>query len=422
MTKTYAKTLPARPDAGIGPLAALLAALALLAAIVLAVSPAAAQGPFSAAARVNGDVVTYYEVSQRQRLLEVLNASAEARAGALDTLIDERLQVQAAERAGFTAGPDQIEEEVAAFAGRAQLSPEQFINNLSAAGVAPETFRDFIASAASWRNLVRARFGPRASVTPDEIERALAAGNIPAGQRINIAELIMPATDGTRDLLMAELTRLSNQVDGSFERFSDAARRFSAAETRDAGGVTGWRPVSALPPALVALMLRLEVGEVSDPIPLGGAIALFQLRGIEDVVLGAPDVASVDFLTVPIPGGRTPDALAEAARLRGAVDTCDDFYGVLPGGFERQTSPVSALPQDIAVALSRLDDDEMSTDVTRGNGQVLLLTMLCGRELSASDEVRRQVEGMLVQRRIEGYAGSFLSELRAEAIISYTDG
>jgi peptidyl-prolyl cis-trans isomerase SurA len=51
------------------------------------------------------------------------------------------------------------------------------------------------------------------------------------------------------------------------------------------------------------------------------------------------------------------------------VDTCDDLYGVRPEGLERQVLPPSEIPQDIAAALSRLDPDEMSFDVTRGRAR-----------------------------------------------------
>lgn len=418
MLKTIASLFTLRSASPIARLRSLpLAAVMLL--LALPAAPALAQTPFSAAARVNDDVVTYYEVSQRRALLEILNAPADVRDQALETLIDERLQQQAAVRMGLAATPEQIESGVSDFAGRVQLSAEQLINNISAEGIAPETFRDFITAGVSWRNVVRARFGPQASLTRDEVERALAAGNTTAGMRMLLAELVMPANEQNAALLTQELARLSDQVDGSFDAFSDAARRFSAAPTASAGGLTGWRPVSEIPAPLVALLSSMSPGQVTDPIPLGNAIALFQFRGLEEIVLGAPDVSAIDYLTVAIPGGRSPAGLAEAARLRAAADSCDDMYGVLPGGFERNTVPVRDIPQDVAGALAQLDDNEMSTAVTRADGQVLLLTMLCERELSVADDARQRVEAQLFQQRLDGYAQSFLSELRAEAIIIY---
>jgi peptidyl-prolyl cis-trans isomerase SurA len=133
-------------------------------------------------------------------------------------------------------------------------------------------------------------------------------------------------------------------------------------------------------------------------------------------------VAAVDYATIPIVGGRGGDALSRAQALRNRVDTCDDLYGVRPEGLERQVLPPSEIPQDIAAALSRLDPDEMSFDVTRGQGTLLLVTMLCGRSSEIPEGARDQVREQLFQQRIGAYASGFLEELRADAIIVYGDG
>lgn len=414
MTQTRLPSRAARP--ALVPTLAAVLAMVLLAVVA---APVAAQSPFAAAARVNNAIVTNYEVSQRQRLLEILNAPPEARAAALETLIDERLQAAEAARLGAAATPEQIETALEEFAARVGMGAEQFVRTLGEQGVAPETLRDFVAAGASWRNVIRGRFGQQARVTEAEIDRALATGNFTTGQRVLIAELIVPVSPENAEEIAGQLRLLAERIGTSRDLFSEAARRFSVAQTREEGGLTGWRALSSLPGPLQGLFASMEVGEVTDPIPLGPALALFQLRGLEEVTARAAAVASVDYLTIAIPGGRSAAALAEAARLRDAVDTCDDLYGVLPGGFERQSAPVSQIPDDIAVVLSRLDDNEMATDLTRGDGTVLLVTMLCGRSYASGEEQRQQVEQMLIAQRMEGYATAYLAELRADAIITY---
>ena len=75
-------------------------AIALL-VLALGGMPALAQNPFSAAITVNESVVTYFEISQRARLLTLLNAPGDPVERAREDLINERLQVQAAERLGL---------------------------------------------------------------------------------------------------------------------------------------------------------------------------------------------------------------------------------------------------------------------------------------------------------------------------------
>lgn len=289
-----------------------LAAVCLLALAILP-QPGAAQSPFSVAVRVNNDIVTNYEIQQRRRFLQLLNAPAAVIGNVPEALVNERLQNAAAARFGVLAGPDEIEEGVTAFAARANMGPQQFITALGRAGVAPESFRDYIAAQINWRNVVRARFGASSRVSEAEIDRALS-------------------------------------------------------------------------------------GEAS---------------------LG---VAAIDYATIPIVGGRGADALTRAQTLRNRVDTCSDLYGVRPEGLERFTLPPGEIPADINAALSRLDPNEMSFDITRGEGTLLLVVMLCGRSTEIPDGARDQVREQLFQRRIGAYASGFLEELRADAIIVYGDG
>lgn len=310
MTDPTAKTRPIPPTRT----RTSVLATALVAALLLAglAAPASAQSPFAVAARVNNDIVTNYEIQQRRRFLQLLNAPGEVISNAGEALVNERLQTQAAERMGVVVSPEDIEAGVAEFAGRANMGPQQFINALAQAGVSAESFRDFVAAGINWRNVVRARFATSAQVSDAEVDRALAGSG-------------------------------------------------------------------------------------------GGA-------------------GAIDYATIPIVGGRSADAMSRAQRLRDSVDTCDDLYGVRPEGLERRVLPQGEIPADIAAALSRLDPNEMSFDITRGGGTLLLVTMLCDRSSEVPDEARAEVREQLYQRRMGAYASGFLEELRADAIIVYGDG
>ncbi len=384
--------------------------------------PAAAQNPFEAAIRVDDQIVTTFEIQQRMAFLRALNAQGDLREQAVEALVNERLQRSAASRLGAEASPEDIETGLEEFAARANLGPEQFLRQMAQSGIAPETVRDFVANGISWRNVVRARFGSRTQVTDEDVERAMELGTILGGGiEIILAEIIIPVTPQNQANLESELARLGAQINGSTEQFSEAARRFSAAPTREAGGVTGWRPLRELPEGLRDRFMTMGVGQVTEPVPLGGgqAFALFQFRGQREVEAPTLPVTAIDYVTIAIPGGRSADALAEAERLRVSVDTCNDFNGVIPGGFERQTVAPGQLAEDIALALRTLDENEMSTSVTRSNGTILLALMLCDRVTADPEGGRDQVRERLIGQRLEAYANGYLEELRAEANITY---
>lgn len=392
-------------------------AMACVLAWCVAAGTATAQSPFSPAVVVNDRVVTYYEIQQRARLMEVLNAPGDLMEQAREDLVNERLQQEVGARFGMSATVEEIENGMAEFASRANMDVNAFIAAISQEGVAPETFRDFVSAGITWRNIVRARFAARSQVTEAEIDRALTLSTSESGAQISLAEIVIPLTPQNRDTLRADLAQLVEQIDGSIGAFSEAARAYSAAPTASRGGSVGWRPLSTIPPQMRAMLLPMNVGDVTDPVPLGQAIGIFQMRGLDETGFVTPEVSAVEYAQVLIPGGRSEAALAEAAELQNSLDTCDDLYGVRPGGFEIVSLPISDVPGDISVELMRLDAGEVSTGLTRGEGSQLLFLMLCGRSTELPEGGREEVRQALFQQRMESYADGFLAELRAAAII-----
>lgn len=402
--------------------ARLLRSLVLATGIALAVTPATApaQGLFAPAITVDEMVITQYEIDQRAQMLTLLNAPGNPAKVAREQLIDDRLRLLAAREAGIEPSEQDILDGMEEFAGRAELSREDFIAALARGGVAEQTFRDFIRAGSAWRTLVQGRFAQRSQVSPDEIDRALAGAGGGSNVRVLLSELIMPMTPQNAEEVRTRAARISQLT--SLAEFSAEARRYSATATRDAGGRLPWRELSELPPQLRSLLLGLAPGEVTDPLPISGAIALFQLRDIEETGYTAPEIAAVEYAAYYMPGGRSAETLARARVLAERVDRCDDLYGIAKGQpenvLDRGTLPPAEIPTDIAYELSKLDPGEVSTALTRSDGQTLVFLMLCGRTAKVSEDADRgQVEMGLRNRRVGALADAYLAQLRANARI-----
>lgn len=405
--------------------AGLAGLLALAGLTLIGTLPVAAQGLFSPVIRVNDRVITRYELEQRARFYQLLNAPGDLMDQARERLIEERLQLDAAAAMGITASEEAITDGLTEFAGRANLTPEQFLAAVQQAGVAPETVRDFVIAGVLWRDVVSQRFAPRVQITEDEIDRATALAAGRESVRVLISEIILPAQSPQqaaaareRALRIAEITTIP--------AFARAARQYSAAPTRGRGGRIDWLPLSNLPPAIATQILVLSPGEVTDPIPVPGGIALFQLRALEETGLPPENPVAIEFARFLIPGGRTEAALSEARRIDGRVDTCDDLYGIAKGLPEdrllRDTLPPEEIPTEIGMELARLDPGETSTALTMttvDGKQALVLMMLCGRTMALAEEIsREQIANALRNQRIASYAAGYLAELRADAVIT----
>lgn len=392
--------------------------------LMLAPATIAAQNLFDPVATVNGDVITEFELDQRIRFLGVLGSPAGTRSDVLDILIQERLRVQAAVQTGLELSPEGLQTGLTEFAGRANLTADELVQRLESEGVARETYRDFVATSLIWREFVRSRFGGRVQISSDEVDRAVQSIGDNTSIDVLVSEIIIPAPPESAEEVLAlaqEIATAETQAE-----FSEFASRFSATASRDNGGRLDWVPITDLPPQLRPLLLALAPGDITAPLPIPDAIALFQLRDIRERAAPAPRYTSIEYATYFIPGGRSPEALARARQIEATIDRCDDLYGIAKGQpisvLERQNLPPSEIPRDIAIELAKLDRNEVSTALTRANGANLMFLMLCGRtpQLAAAenDEIDRDaVAAQLRNARLSALADAYLDELEADSNI-----
>lgn len=376
-------------------------------------------GPFATVATVDGVSVTNHQVEQRGRFLTLLRAPGSDRESVIGTMIDETLQTRAARAAGIVLEPADLDAGLVEFASRANLTPDQFVAELTEAGIAPETFRDFVRNGLYWRNLIQARFGQRARPTDTQVRSAAEQGNGAASIRLLLSEIVLPLTPETQAEQAALAARLSSTVRGQ-AAFEAAARTYSRSPSGPRGGSIDWLPLAGLAPPIADAVLNLVPGETSRPVNLGGFIALFQLRDLDENAIAAAAPGKVDYAEYLIPGGRTPDGLAAAGRLRARIDTCNDLYGVAEGQPEgvltRQTVDVASLSADLRQILATLDPGEVSTLLTRSDG-VLRFVMLCGRPQEFGDEQLTAIGQSILSGRLVGFADGYLAELRNDAVI-----
>lgn len=391
-----------------------------LCAFSVAPAPLAAQNLFAPVAYVNDKVVTRYELSQRMALLSVLGGSTSEKA-TLTALIDERLKAEAAARVGLTISDEQIAQGIKEFAARGQLQPEQLLSLMAQNGVAPETVRDFLSTGLIWRDYARGRFGSKAQVSESEIDRTLENNGPSGGLRVLLSELFLPARDA-QEKAQSEAIARQIAANPSVSAFAAAAAKYSVAPSRAQSGRMDWIAVGDLPGALRSAVMGLKPGEMTAPLSTGNAIGIFQMRQIAETETATPDADAIEYAAYYIAGGRSEAGLKRASEVAASVDTCDDLYGIAKGQpegvLEIDTLPVGDIPNDVAIELAKLDPGEVSTALTRADGQTLVFLMMCGRSYAASEGADRdQVRQQLISQRIGSLADSFVAELRADASI-----
>ncbi|MBD1202588.1 MAG: peptidylprolyl isomerase [Rhodobacteraceae bacterium] len=382
---------------------------------------------------INGQTVTNFEVEQRMLFLRALRAPGDPEKEALKALMRDRLGAQAAKDAGINVTAEQVNEGLTEFASRANLTVEQFTAALADEGVAPETFRDFVANGLLWREVVRARFGSQVRISEAQIDRALAENAKTPQVRILLSELIIPVQGEDVSPVLDQARAIKAESSG--EAFASAAREFSAAPSAARGGRLDWLEITNLPPAIVSQVLTLSPGEVSDPIVVPQAVVLFQLNGISDVAGAMPAQVEVEYAQFALSPGMDP------AVIRAQADGCDGLYPLArdlpPDQLRVTTQMMGEVPQDIGLELAKLDPGESVLRQRAGYTELLMLCLRTGvpeadpaaaaeipvttEEGEAAEDAplvdREAVRNRLGNEQLTALAEAFMEELRSEAII-----
>ncbi|NCV68553.1 MAG: peptidylprolyl isomerase [Rhodobacteraceae bacterium] len=354
--------------------------------LTLAPLGVAAQNLFSAAILVNDQAITNYELKQRIMFLEAMRFPGVPDELAPKQLIEERLKKAAADQLGIRVSEEELQFELESFAQRL------------------------------WREVVRARFGAQANVDEAQVERSANAEKSGSSIEVLLTEIIMAMQPGQEKEVRERARELSKIR--SFDAFSDAAREFSDAPTREFGGRVTWQKLDTLPGVLQPLIFGLAPGEVTDPLSIPNALALFQLRGIRETAYRRPLPNSVDYLRYALPSSE----LENIEAIRANINHCDDLYGWAKGNpnhvLKRKTVKRAEIDGPTRNILTNLDENEY---VIATQEPTTTLIMMCSRSqtLDLEKQDLAQIRDGLLNQRLGSYADSYLENLRDDARIVY---
>jgi len=384
----------------------------LLAALSVCIvgTNAIAQSPFDAVVRVGNHVVTQFELSQRQKFYEALGINGSTFERSRNELIEDRLKEDVFQQLGISISSQALVPELEAFAQRADLGLGEFLEVLRSNGVADETFEAYVRVNVLWREVIRTRFGARAVPSDAEIDRAASAAQTGNGLNIRLAEIIIPhRPDQLEEARGLAKTILTDATEASF---SAAARRYSATQSRENGGLLPWTSIAELPPPVRAAATGLRVGETLPHFEVDGAIILFQVRGLAERAYTPQVTTAVDYVTFTLPTASVPATLA-------TIDVCDDVYGATTLSTAWTTAKPAELDKSTQIILSRLDPNE--TYVSEVDAERSQVIMLCGRNfaLTPAAENREAVAQRLRSQRLQTLSDGYLAELRSRTTITF---
>ena len=373
-----------------------------------------AKDPFVPAIQVDGMVITHYEISQRSAFFELLNFPGNHKRAAEKSLIDDKLKIRAAEQFGIELKPKALEHEMKVFAKRANLTVDQFAKRLNNAGVDTNTWKNYMQIPILWFDTVNRKFASQiSSLMSNNIEeKSTTRSDI----QVLLTEIIIPVQSGFEEEAKNRVQDL-REIE-SFEKFSEAASKYSVAPTREVGGKVKWQNLSDLPLVVRPLIAGLSIGEVSEPLPIPGGLAIFQLRDLKEGKLTKFDPTFIDYAEFIFDKNKKLKNL-----LTSNVMTCDDLYSFLKSTkkseLTRENTKTGSLSKNVRTAVSDLDQNEF-TFIESESGKSKLI-MVCGRseQEAISKNELIQINRSIANKQLLSLANSYLENLRQEARIVF---
>ncbi|MDA9612962.1 peptidylprolyl isomerase [Paracoccaceae bacterium] len=373
-----------------------------------------AKDTFAPAIQVDEMIITQYEIDQRALFFELLKFPGNHKKEAEKSLIDDRLKFRAAQKSNVKVNPAVLIFELEMFAKRANLTIDQFSKRLKKEGVDRITWENYMQIPILWFETINRKFSSQisSSMLSRNIENQ--SGSTSEIQ-VLLTEIIIPVQIGFEDEANQKIEDLKKIR--SLKKFSEAAFSNSVAPTREVGGKIKWQNLSNLPSVVRPLIAGLSIGEVTEPLPIAGGLAIFQLRDLRE---GNRKSRSkfVDYAEFTFKKNTKTKNL-----IINNVMICDDLYSYLnrikKADLKRNNVMENSLSKELSNILSELDKNEFI--IQENDSTAAKLFMVCGRsekeKLSTGDI--NKISRTIANKRLLSLANSYLDNLRQEARIVF---
>jgi peptidyl-prolyl cis-trans isomerase SurA len=391
-----------------------------------------------AQAIVNGEVITDTDIDQRLSLVVAANSGnideaerQRLRLQIIRNLIDEKLQMQEARENDVRISETEVQRSFERIAQNFKRTPAQFDAYLHDAGSSANSLKAQIRAELAWSRVLRRKVEPLVNVGDDEVQAVIDKLNAAKGKdEFHVGEIFLSATPETINDVMNDGSRIAGQIRGGAS-FVAYARQFSEASTAGLGGDLGWVRAEQLNDAVAPAVAVLQPGQITDPLPVPGGVAIMALIEKRQVLAADPLMAmlSLKQLTFKVkPDTSEAEARAQAAEIQSLTRNMGGC-----GGVEAVAQKLGAdvatndavrmkdLPGPLQNILGQLSIGE-ATPAFGSAEEGLRVLVLCGRDDSAVQATAPnfdQIYAQMNDERVNMRARRYLRDLRRDAIVDY---
>jgi len=407
---------------------------ALLTLLTLA-GPAAAQDAQRIAAVVNEDIVSTYDLTERVGMVLLtsgLKDSDETRQRLLPqvlrTLIDERLEMQEAAKAGIEITDEDIDAGVAYLEEQNRIPAGTLLDTLRQRGVDPDTLKAQLRAQIMWTRLIQNRVRQQVQITESEIDAEIARLEASRGKlELRLSEIFLSVDrPGDEPQVAQAAERLAEEI-ARGARFQAVARQFSQGPSAANGGDLGWMLLDQVPEEYRNAVAEAPEGSVLGPVQVTGGYAIIGVAGRRNAMEGDPGEIEVAlkrvFYALPsvVTDEQEAEAFAKAEEAAARIGGCDDIEaaGQATGASEAGdvgTFKLRELQPEVRSVIVKLEPGQPSPPVLVAGGVNILV--VCSRtDPSGTQPSREDIRKRLFDQRLDLVARGYLRDLRRSAFI-----
>jgi peptidyl-prolyl cis-trans isomerase SurA len=224
----------------------------------------------------NGSPITAYDIEQRTKLLASATHKAPTRQEVLQDLIDDRIKIDKAKSYGLVVGDDEVNQAFNGMASRQHVTPQQFAQFLTRAGISPDTVKARIRAELTWNQLVRGKFGSALQVGESDVAQAMRARNEAStvGYIYTLYPVILVVPYGSGEGAVASKRKEAENLRGRFLNCKDGldfARALRDVAVREP--VT--RSSADLAPNLRDMLASMPLGRLTPPEATAQGLQMF---------------------------------------------------------------------------------------------------------------------------------------------------
>ena len=379
------------------------------------------ENKFDPAIIVNETIISKFELSQRMKLLSILQSGGDIQKKASNNLINAKLLNEVALEYNLLISEERVQEDIKGLAKQFNLSIEEFLFESSKIGIATQSIKDFVKDSIILKELMRYKFENRANIENDEIDSFIINGS--ATLEMNLLEIVLPFDYNNKNEVYNFVLNLKDKnLEGI--TFKALATKYSQSSSAKNGGNIGWISIDQLPEDLVSLFLTADANSLIGPKIFDNVIILYKLVNVREVPLFKDTKVIIDYVELNFQQN-SEISLPAIIRLFENNNNCLNLqfdlesYPTLYDRIVRTQIEELKILDEKYKKIKMLDAGENIIIKGKNLSDNPVLIMLCSRQQEISETDREHARQYLFSKRLISLADGFIADLKAEAKIVY---